>query len=124
MCTLEVNKNEATLAHTQMLNAIVWMENMDPIFLPVRACWESLGVFAHVPRVSWEDNTYPLLHRQDVREEKEATADSQWAKWASGSQGARQTKVAAAPTPMHQTDELTATIHFWQIQRAAFQEGN
>lgn len=100
------------------------MENMDPIFLPVRACWESLGVFAHVPWASWEDNTYPLLQRQDVREEKEATADSQWAKWASGSQGARQTKVAAAPTPMRQTDELTATIHFWQIQQAAFQEGN
>ena len=60
-CTLEVNKTKAKLTHkhthahiqTWKRNAIVWMENMDPIFvLPVGACSECVGVFAHVPRAS------------------------------------------------------------------------
>lgn len=82
---------------------------------------ESVCTCARSASCSWADNTYPLLQGPG-REGGEATAGSQWAKPTRRCQGARQTKMAAQPVLVHLTDKLTATVHIWWIQRAAFPE--
>lgn len=131
----------ATIIHTDVLNrklklhlrahtlsycsnVIVWMETGPH---PCVACKsllrvrESVCTCARSASCSWADNTYPLLQGPG-REGGEATAGSQWAKPTRGCQGARQTKMAASPVLVHLTDKLTATVHIWWIQRAAFPE--
>lgn len=92
---------------------------MDPIFvLPVRARSECVGVFAHEPRASLRaEQITPIPSYTDKMSGRRKQVHS----------GPNEQVAARVPDRQrwrHQTHKLTATIHVWWIQRAAFQEVN